>query len=72
MCAYFRALGSMVPFSLRVIHAELPQHNGKPNESLDRLYNLLNMVRTIIQNLEQGYSEEGAEDVQMTEEERKG
>ncbi|KAG9336179.1 hypothetical protein JZ751_002526 [Albula glossodonta] len=32
--------GSMVPFSMRVLHAELPQYVGKPQESLDRLHSM--------------------------------
>lgn len=30
--------GSMVPFSMRILHAELPQYLGNPQESLDRLH----------------------------------
>ena len=47
-----------MPFSLRIIRAELPQHNGRPQESLDRLYGLLASVRKILKNLENGFSEE--------------
>ena len=47
-----------MPFSLRIIRAELPQHNGRPQESLDRLYRLLASVRKILKNLENGFSEE--------------
>ncbi|XP_025005073.2 trafficking protein particle complex subunit 12 isoform X2 [Gallus gallus] len=32
--------GSMVPFSMRILHAELPQYLGNPQESLDRLHNM--------------------------------
>uniref|UniRef100_A0A8D0D6R2 Trafficking protein particle complex subunit 12 n=1 Tax=Sander lucioperca TaxID=283035 RepID=A0A8D0D6R2_SANLU len=32
--------GSMVPFSMRLLHAELPQYLVKPQEALDRLHNL--------------------------------
>ena len=39
--------GSMVPFELRVIYAELPQYLGKSQESLDRLYYLLAIVRKV-------------------------
>lgn len=31
-------LGSMVPFSMRILHAELQQYLGNPQESLDRLH----------------------------------
>ncbi|ELW62333.1 Tetratricopeptide repeat protein 15 [Tupaia chinensis] len=30
--------GSMVPFSMRILHAELPQYLGNPQASLDRLH----------------------------------
>lgn len=33
-------LGSVVPFSMRLLHAELPQYMAKPQEALDRLHNL--------------------------------
>ena len=32
--------GSMVPFSMRLLHAELPQYLAKPQEALDRLHTL--------------------------------
>ena len=41
-------IGSMVPFALRLVHAELPQHLGKTQESLDRLY-YLNAIVTKVQ-----------------------
>lgn len=37
--------GSMVPFGLRWLHAELPAKLGKRNETLDRFYMLLHFVR---------------------------
>ncbi|KAF8405976.1 hypothetical protein HHK36_008056 [Tetracentron sinense] len=37
--------GSMVPFTLRWLHAEIPQRLGKRQETLDRLYLLLDFVR---------------------------
>ena len=55
----FSPSGSLVPFSLRVIHAELPQHNGRPQETLDRLYRLLSTIRSVLKNLLQGLSEFG-------------
>lgn len=30
--------GSMVPFSMRILHAELQQYLGNPQEALDRLH----------------------------------
>ncbi|KAH7860359.1 hypothetical protein Vadar_012504 [Vaccinium darrowii] len=38
--------GSFVPFALRWIHALLPEKLGKRNETLDRLYTLLDFVTT--------------------------
>ncbi|XP_043398236.1 trafficking protein particle complex subunit 12 isoform X3 [Chelonia mydas] len=32
--------GSMVPFSMRILHAELEQYLGNPQESLDRLHSM--------------------------------
>uniref|UniRef100_A0A0D6QW34 Uncharacterized protein n=1 Tax=Araucaria cunninghamii TaxID=56994 RepID=A0A0D6QW34_ARACU len=36
--------GSMVPFSLRWLHAEIPHRLGRRQETLDRLYKLLDFV----------------------------
>ncbi|KAJ4953436.1 hypothetical protein NE237_030268 [Protea cynaroides] len=38
--------GSMVPFALRWLHAEIPHKLGKRQVTLDRLYTLLDFVRT--------------------------
>lgn len=40
--------GSMVPFSLRWLHAQLPYRVGKKKETLDRLYELLDFVESKI------------------------
>ncbi len=40
--------GSMVPFSFRLLLAELPQHLGKHHETLDRLYALLAKVTQVV------------------------
>ncbi|XP_077587766.1 trafficking protein particle complex subunit 12 [Stigmatopora nigra] len=61
--------GSMVPFSMRLLHAELPQHLAKPQEALDRLHNLKTVCLTIQQNLEKGLAEDGAV-ISLTEENR--
>ncbi|XP_052198057.1 uncharacterized protein LOC127804965 [Diospyros lotus] len=42
--------GSMVPFALRWLHAELPSKMGKRHETLDQLYTLLDFVRGKISN----------------------
>lgn len=61
--------GSMVPFSMRVLHAELPQYLGKPQESLDRLHSMRTVCQTILDNLEQGLAEDGSM-VNLTQENR--
>uniref|UniRef100_A0A3Q2P253 Trafficking protein particle complex subunit 12 n=1 Tax=Fundulus heteroclitus TaxID=8078 RepID=A0A3Q2P253_FUNHE len=52
--------GSMVPFSMRLLHAELPQYLAKPQEALDRLHNLRTVCLTILENLEKGLAEDGS------------
>ncbi|XP_057714774.1 trafficking protein particle complex subunit 12 [Corythoichthys intestinalis] len=61
--------GSMVPFSMRLLHAELPQHLAKPQEALDRLHNLKTVCLTIVENLEKGLAEDGSM-ITLTEENR--
>ncbi|XP_061698788.1 trafficking protein particle complex subunit 12 [Syngnathoides biaculeatus] len=61
--------GSMVPFSMRLLHAELPQHLTKPQEALDRLHNLKTVCLTIMENLEKGLAEDGSI-ITLTEENR--
>ncbi|KAL0969286.1 hypothetical protein UPYG_G00225030 [Umbra pygmaea] len=62
--------GSMVPFSMRVLHAELPQYLAKPQESLDRLHSMRAVCQTILKNLEQGFAEDGSM-ISLTQENRK-
>ncbi|XP_038656247.1 trafficking protein particle complex subunit 12 [Scyliorhinus canicula] len=52
--------GSMVPFSMRVLHAELPQYLGKPQESLDRLHAMKITCLKVIDYLENGLAEDGS------------
>ncbi|XP_074065684.1 trafficking protein particle complex subunit 12 isoform X2 [Macrotis lagotis] len=52
--------GSMVPFSMRILHAELQQYLGNPQESLDRLHNMKMICSKILRNLEQGLTEDGS------------
>ncbi|XP_067400932.1 trafficking protein particle complex subunit 12 [Emydura macquarii macquarii] len=52
--------GSMVPFSMRILHAELQQYLGNPQESLDRLHNMKTICTKILENLEQGLAEDGS------------
>ncbi|XP_017287244.1 trafficking protein particle complex subunit 12 [Kryptolebias marmoratus] len=52
--------GSMVPFSMRLLHAELPQYLAKPQEALDRLHNLKTICLAILENLEKSLAEDGS------------
>uniref|UniRef100_T1D831 Trafficking protein particle complex subunit 12 n=1 Tax=Crotalus horridus TaxID=35024 RepID=T1D831_CROHD len=52
--------GSMVPFSMRILHAELQQYLGNPQESLDRLHNMKTICTKILANLEHGLAEDGS------------
>ncbi|RVE66360.1 hypothetical protein OJAV_G00106560 [Oryzias javanicus] len=61
--------GSMVPFSMRLLHAELPQYLAKPQEALDRLHHLETICLTILDNLEKGLAEDGSM-VTLTQENR--
>ncbi|KAM6912123.1 trafficking protein particle complex subunit 12 [Xenentodon cancila] len=61
--------GSMVPFSMRLLHAELPQYLAKPQEALDRLHNLKTVCLAILENLEKGLAEDGSM-VTLTQENR--
>ncbi|KAM5251422.1 trafficking protein particle complex subunit 12 isoform 1-T2 [Hipposideros larvatus] len=51
--------GSMVPFSMRILHAELQQYLGNPQESLDRLHRVKAVCSQILAHLEQGLAEDG-------------
>ncbi|XP_032209326.1 trafficking protein particle complex subunit 12 isoform X2 [Mustela erminea] len=51
--------GSMVPFSMRILHAELQQYLGNPQEALDRLHRVKAVCSKILTNLEQGLAEDG-------------
>ncbi|KAL6105101.1 trappc12 [Pungitius sinensis] len=61
--------GSMVPFSMRLLHAELPQYMAKPQEALDRLHNLKTVCLAILENLEKGLAEDGSM-ITLTQENR--
>lgn len=61
--------GSMVPFSMRLLHAELPQYLAKPQEALDRLHNLRTVCLAILENLEKGLAEDGSM-ITLTQENR--
>ncbi|XP_076463127.1 trafficking protein particle complex subunit 12-like [Babylonia areolata] len=52
--------GSMVCFAMRMLHAELPHLNGRSQETLDRLYYMLAVVRKVITNLDSDLCEDGS------------
>ncbi|GAB6033487.1 hypothetical protein CHUAL_013372 [Chamberlinius hualienensis] len=52
--------GSMVPFALRVLLAQINTCVGKYGEALDRLYTILGIVLNIIENVEQQHLEDGS------------
>ncbi|XP_045540401.1 trafficking protein particle complex subunit 12 isoform X1 [Papilio machaon] len=58
--AYENRTGSLVPFSLRLLIAELPGHVGKPEEAADRLYVMLDIIQRMLSNLQQGKTEDGS------------
>lgn len=58
--AYEHRTGSLVPFSLRLLVAELPQHMGKPEDALDRLYVMLDIIQTMLSNLRECKTEDGS------------
>ena len=63
--------GSMVPFSLRLLYASLPQFIGRHNESLDRLFYIRGQVNKILHNLQNGGCEDGGATV-ISEASRQG
>ncbi|XP_043244375.1 trafficking protein particle complex subunit 12-like isoform X1 [Amphibalanus amphitrite] len=52
--------GSMVPFSFRVLLAELPRYMAHYQTSLDRLYQIHSVCQQITSNLVAGRSEDGS------------
>ncbi|ESN96659.1 hypothetical protein HELRODRAFT_107639 [Helobdella robusta] len=62
--------GSMVPFGMRILHAELPQHLGRCQQSLDRLYHMLSIVNKIQENLLSDKDEYGLPSCEITVSER--
>ncbi|CAL8070624.1 unnamed protein product [Calicophoron daubneyi] len=52
--------GSIIPFSLRLLHAELPIYLNHTQDALDRLYYLLAVIGRIKSNLQKGYTEDGS------------
>ncbi|KAL1459482.1 hypothetical protein WDU94_011460 [Cyamophila willieti] len=78
---YEGQIGSMVPFSFRLLAAELPQYMKAPSTStsspdqdpamltLDRLFSLLGVIKKIIANLEANLSEDGSM-IELSEQDR--
>ncbi|CAI9733161.1 particle complex subunit 12-like [Octopus vulgaris] len=62
--------GSMVPFGLRLLDAQLPFYLGHNKDAVDKLYYILSVVQQIISNLESGLSEDGSS-VELTPESKK-
>ncbi|XP_015909857.2 trafficking protein particle complex subunit 12 isoform X1 [Parasteatoda tepidariorum] len=52
--------GSMVPFALRLLLAELPQYQGNHQTALDNMYRILNIVQKMLNNVESGCAEDGS------------
>jgi tetratricopeptide (TPR) repeat protein len=52
--------GSMVPFDMRVLHAELPHHVSRSQDTLDRLCYLLSVIKQMLLNLDNGLAEDGS------------
>ncbi|XP_015754909.1 PREDICTED: trafficking protein particle complex subunit 12-like [Acropora digitifera] len=53
--------GSMVPFSLRILRAELPQYMGRPRDALDSLYELQKTCAQVLKNLRGNRMEDGGQ-----------
>lgn len=53
--------GSMVPFSLRILRAELPQYMGRPRDALDSLYELQRTCAQVLRNLRGNRMEDGGQ-----------
>ncbi|CAG4939339.1 unnamed protein product [Colias eurytheme] len=65
---YENRSGSLVPFSLRLLVAELPGHVGKSEEAMDRLYIMLDVIQKMLANLNDNKTEDGSETI--TEEDK--
>ncbi|KAK7869569.1 hypothetical protein R5R35_003362 [Gryllus longicercus] len=57
---YGGRMGSMVPFSFRLLLAELPQYSTKYQDAFNRLHELLATIRKILANLNAGQCEDGS------------
>ena len=48
---WYAVLGTMVPFTLRILAAELVHHMGDNSSCIDRLYALLQASRNALQSI---------------------
>ncbi|CAB0017246.1 unnamed protein product [Nesidiocoris tenuis] len=53
-------LGSMVPFQMRILVAQIPAYLQNYSVALTRLYSILAVVQQIVTNLENGKTEDGS------------
>ena len=58
--------GSLVPWPMRLLLAELPGHCGRQVEGMNKLFRLLTTVRTMLSNLTNGLLPDGQPDLQVT------
>ena len=65
------SVGSMVPFSMRILQAELPQYMGRARDALDNLYELQRTCAQVLKNLQGNLMEDGGQG-EMTPENRMG
>jgi len=61
----------MVPFSMRILQAELPQYMGRARDALDNLYELQRTCAQVLKNLQENRTEDGGQG-EMTPENRMG
>jgi len=59
--------GSIVPWSLRLLLAELPMYNNKQVPAMNKLFHLLRVVRKMIDNLEKGLLPDGDVDLESSD-----
>ena len=68
---YAFSVGSMVPFSMRILQTELPQYMGRARDALDNLYELQRTCAQVLKNLQGNLMEDGGQG-EMTPENRMG
>jgi len=59
--------GSIVPWSLRLLLAELPMYNNKQVPAMNKLFYLLRTVRKMIDNIEKGLQADGDVDLESND-----